>query len=95
MPEDGRIENVFSLNIMNTEEQPHRYAVSVSGLPGIAIPGQDSVEVDAAASRSVVIPVLAAPDSGKAGANTIEFSIVAGDDPSIRQVEKASFILPR
>jgi len=93
--EDGRIENIFTLNIMNTEEQAHRYRVSVSGLPGLAIPGEHEVEVDAAASRSVTLPVLAPPDAGQAGANAIEFAIVATDDPALRQVEKASFILPR
>ena len=29
--DDGRIENVYMLQIMNTEEIPHRYRVSVDG----------------------------------------------------------------
>ena len=34
--EDGMIENVYRLQIMNTEETAHRYRISVSGIDGIA-----------------------------------------------------------
>jgi polyferredoxin len=46
--DDGRIENVYMLQIMNTEEIPHRYRVSVDGLAGAEIAGE--TEVDAAAA---------------------------------------------
>jgi hypothetical protein len=46
--DDGRIENVYMLQIMNTEEVPHRYRVSVDGLAGAEIAGE--TEVDAAAA---------------------------------------------
>jgi cytochrome c oxidase accessory protein FixG len=91
--DDGRIENVFTLNVMNTEEIPHRYRITVTGLQGIAIAEHDEIDVPAASSRSTIVPVLAAPDVGKPGANPVRFEIEAIDNPQIRVLEKASFML--
>ncbi len=92
--DDGRIENVFTLQIMNTEERPHRYKVTVDGLPDIEIDGTDSVEVPAATLQSVMAVVRTQPDAGKKGANQIHFEIVAEENADIRVREKASFMLP-
>lgn len=35
--DDGGIENVYRLHIMNTDESTHRYALSVGGVGGIGI----------------------------------------------------------
>ncbi len=92
--DDGRIQNIFTLNFMNTEERPHRYTVSVSGLAGLEIVGRHEFDVDAASAHSAIIPVLANPDAGAQGANPIQFDIVAQEDLAIRVKEKASFLFP-
>ena len=92
--EDGRIENLYTLNLMNTEEQPHRYTLVAQGLPGVVLAGSGEVEVQAASSRSVVVSVLAPPESGVKGANPVYFEIVAAENPEIRVREKASFLMP-
>lgn len=92
--DDGRIENVFTLQIMNTEEQAHRYKVTVDGLPEIEIDGANEVEVPAATLQSFMTVVRTAPEAGKKGANQIHFEIVAQEDKDIRVREKASFMLP-
>ncbi len=92
--DDGRIENVFTLQIMNTEERPHRYKVTVDGLPEIEIDGATEVEVPAATLQSFMTVVRTPPEAGKKGANQIHFEIVAQEDDGIRVREKASFMLP-
>lgn len=92
--DDGRIENVFTLQIMNTEEVPHRYKVTVDGLPGVEIDGAGEVEVPAATLQSFMTVVRTQPDAGKKGANQIHFEIVAEGSPDIKVREKASFMLP-
>jgi len=92
--DDGRIENVFTLQIMNTEEQPHRYKVSVDGMPGAEITGNSEVEVPAAMLQSFNAVVAVPPDAGKQGANPIHFAITAMDNEDIKVREKASFLLP-
>jgi cytochrome c oxidase accessory protein FixG len=92
--DDGQIENVYSLQIMNTEERPHRYKVTVEGLPDASIDGSSEVEVPAASLQSFMAVVRVPPDAGKKGANQIHFEVVAQDDDKIKVREKASFMLP-
>jgi cytochrome c oxidase accessory protein FixG len=92
--DDGSIENVFTLQIMNTEEKAHRYTIKVDGLPGVEIGGDSQVDVPAASLHAFMTVVRSAPDSGKQGANPIHFEIIAQDNPEIRVREKASFMLP-
>ncbi|MBS1190810.1 MAG: ccoG [Rhodocyclaceae bacterium] len=92
--ENGYIENIYTLNVMNTEERAHRYKVSVEGLPGIEIAGTAEVGVPAASSQSAIMLVRVPSEAGQKGANPIRFQIVAQEDGAIRVVEKASFLLP-
>jgi cytochrome c oxidase accessory protein FixG len=92
--EDGRIENIFTLNVMNTEEAPHRYRISVEGLPEIELAESGDIEVPAASSHSAIVRVLAPAEAGKKGANPIHFEIVAEENKDIRVREKASFLMP-
>jgi len=92
--DDGRIENVFMLQIMNTEERPHRYKVTVDGLPGAEISGNNEVDAVAAGLTSFNVIVSGPPDPGKTGSNPIHFEIEATDNDDIKVREKASFLQP-
>ena len=92
--DDGRIENVYMLQIMNTEERDHRYRISVDGLPGAEIAGDAEVDATAAGLTSFNTVVRVPPEAGKSGSNTIHFDIVAVENPDIKVREKASFLLP-
>ncbi|MCL2344970.1 MAG: cytochrome c oxidase accessory protein CcoG [Desulfobulbus sp.] len=91
--DDGRIENVYMLQIMNTEERAHRYRVTVDGLPGAEIADGNEVDVPAATLHGFNAVVRVPPEAGKQGANPIHFEIVAIDNPDIKVREKASFLL--
>jgi cytochrome c oxidase accessory protein FixG len=92
--EDEHIENVFTLRIMNIDEKAHRYAIGVSGLPGIDIVGEKSVEVPAVSSQTLQLAASVKDGSGKKGANPISFEVrdEAGGRAAVR--EKATFFLP-
>ncbi len=92
--DDGRIENVYNLKIMNTTEEPKRYALSVEGMDGIELLGERIVEVGSAKNEEVTVVVRVPPDSGKKGANTIYFDIKAQNHDKIAVHEKASFLMP-
>ena len=92
--DDGRIENVFNLKIMNTTEEPKRYALSVEGMAGIEIVGERIVEVGSAENHEVTVVVRVPPESGKTGANPIYFDIKAQNHDNIAVHEKASFLMP-
>jgi cytochrome c oxidase accessory protein FixG len=92
--DDGRIENVYNLKIMNTTEEPKRYSLSVEGMEGVEIAGERIVEVASAENHEVTIVVRVPPESGKKGANTIYFDIKALNHDKIAVHEKASFLMP-
>jgi len=92
--DDGRIENVYTLQIMNTDESPHRYAISVSGIDGIDIVGERIVYVPAASGRAVLLAARVDGDTGNKGSKPILFEIKAQNHEKIVVREKASFFLP-
>jgi cytochrome c oxidase accessory protein FixG len=92
--DDGRIENVYNLKIMNTTEEPKRYALSVEGLEGVELVGERSVEVGSAENHEITVVVRVPPDSGRTGANTIYFDVKAENHDQIAVHEKASFLMP-
>lgn len=92
--DDGRIENVYNLKIMNTTEEPKRYALSVEGIEGMEIVGDRIVEVASAENHEVTVVVRVPAESGKAGANTIYFDIKAMNHDGVAVHEKATFLMP-
>jgi cytochrome c oxidase accessory protein FixG len=93
--EDGMIENVYRLQIMNTDEMPHRYRISVSGVDTIALATPDEVELRGTESRAVPVRVRVAHSKGVKGTNGIAFELQALDDSRLRIKEKAVFFVPR
>ncbi len=100
--DDGQVENVYRLQIMNATEQPQRYRVAVKGLSGIVLDGGDTLEVLPAQARwmsvAARVPAHTAASSGP-GAHAIEFEIQRLDQqpdaPVARTVEKSTFVVPR
>jgi cytochrome c oxidase accessory protein FixG len=98
---DGRIENVYRLQIMNATERTQRYAIAVEGLPGIAVAAGDAADIGPAQARWVPVRVqlphdAAAPLAGKSSAITFRIERLAdgGHDASVVR-EKSTFIVPR
>ncbi len=92
--DDGQIENVYNLKIMNTTEERQSYTVAVSGLDGIEVLGRRIIDVASADNHEETVVVRVPPASGKAGANTIYFDIKAQNHEQIVVHEKASFLIP-
>ena len=93
--EGGLIENVYRLQVMNVSEVAHRYAVSVSGLDGVALATDTQIlELAPATTKSFTVQVRVPPESGKKGSNTIFFDVKSMADENVAVHEKASFIVP-
>jgi cytochrome c oxidase accessory protein FixG len=92
--EGERIENVYTLRLMNTEEQPHRYRLSVSGLDGLALAGDPEVSVPAASMKSVSVSLRVGNQAAGKGSHPVHFDIADLDNAQVRLREKAVFIMP-
>ena len=93
--EDGMIENVYRLQIMNTSEQAHTYRIAVQGVDTLSLATPDLVRVDGTDTKAVPIRLRAAHGAGKTGSNKIHITLSAVDDPSLHVTESAVFIVPR
>ncbi|MFC5549048.1 cytochrome c oxidase accessory protein CcoG [Massilia aerilata] len=93
--EDGMIENVYRLQVMNTAERAHLYRIEVDGIPSAGIADEDLVELAGASTRAVPVRVRVKPGKAAAGSHPIRFTLSALDDPSLRVSERAVFIVPR
>jgi cytochrome c oxidase accessory protein FixG len=98
--DDGQVENVYRLQVMNATELPQRYRVQVAGMPGIRIDGAAELDVAPAEARWVTLSARVAPDvavTAGPGAHAIEFRIErieAGGNGRFN-TEKSTFVVPR
>ncbi|MEO6351830.1 MAG: cytochrome c oxidase accessory protein CcoG [Burkholderiaceae bacterium] len=93
--EDGSVYNVYRLQVMNTEEKPHRYQIEVHGIHGAEIVSDHSFSVPAASTTAVPVRVRVEPEHAEPGSNKISFTVRDHDDESVSVTEKAAFLIPR
>jgi cytochrome c oxidase accessory protein FixG len=91
--EGGRIENVYRIQVMNTQETPHRYRIDARGLPGIEVASEAEVEVPAAATRQVPLRLRIDPAAAGKGTHKVEIGVTAVDDERIAAREQTSFLV--
>ncbi len=89
----GLLENVYRLQVMNTQESPRRYRVSVSGLPGLQLSIERIMEVAPASSVAIPIAVRVDPTGLKGGSHTIVFHVTDADQPDVAVSEKSRFFV--
>ncbi|MBL8343796.1 MAG: cytochrome c oxidase accessory protein CcoG [Rubrivivax sp.] len=106
--DEGQIENVYRLQVMNATEQTQRYRITVAGLGGLRLDSPVPVTVEPAAARWVPVAARVPPQAAAAagpGSHRIEFLIERLDPgspndpgaPAVGRVlvEKSTFIVPR
>ncbi len=99
--EDGWIENVYQVQVMNALEHEQRYVITASGLDGARVDGGEEFRIGPAAARWVPVAVRIPPEVASAlgpGAHPVTFSIERRPDPTHDAavvVEKSTFVVPR
>ncbi len=92
----GVMENVYRIQIMNTDEKARSFRLSVEGLPGIRVADlPEPIDVGAAATRLLPLRLQVPAEAASPGPHKIEIVIQAVDDPGIARREKSTFILPK
>ncbi len=94
--EDGSIENVYRLQIMNMAEVPRHFKISVSGIEGASVQHKPFIAVLVPPLDSLVLPVdvYADPRNVPTRRHPIEFNINAEDDDSVAVSVKSVFFTP-
>jgi cytochrome c oxidase accessory protein FixG len=89
----GLIENVYRLQIMNTDERARRYVIRASGLEGLKVALRQPVEVAGATTQAVAVTVQVDPAGIMPGSHAIVFDVEDADEPRIRVSEKSRFFV--
>jgi cytochrome c oxidase accessory protein FixG len=97
----GQIENVYRVQVMNTDERSRSYLIGVSGLPGLKIMDlQQPIELKAESTKLFAVRLQAPLDFPGAaapavGPHKIELTVQAVDDDKVVRHEQTTFIIPR
>ncbi|MBI3146800.1 MAG: cytochrome c oxidase accessory protein CcoG [Pseudogulbenkiania sp.] len=90
--DDGWLENSYSLRVMNGDERPHRFLLTVEGLPGVQLRDAVPVQVPALTVATVGVRVAADPATVQRGSQPLRFVLHAEDDPQRTVTADSSFI---
>jgi cytochrome c oxidase accessory protein FixG len=100
--EDGWVENVYRIQIMNTTELEQHYRVFARGLPDLRIDVRSEVRIDPAQALWLPVGLRLSPQAAEkvgAGAHKIDFVVERiqspDEGPPPAQTEKSTFLVPR
>ena len=99
--DDGYVENVYRLQIMNATESAQTYRVTADGLPGLVLATPVLHRLGPTEAGWVTLALRVPPDTAARttpGAHEVHFGIerLASDSDSARSLrEKSTFVLPR
>ncbi|RQO63378.1 cytochrome c oxidase accessory protein CcoG [Paucibacter sp. KBW04] len=103
--EDGYIENLYRLQVMNATEGAQRFELNVAGMEGIQLAKPVELDVAAAEARWVTVAVRVPPEvvaRAGAGAHPIAFQLTGhaldkqgAQTKAIEVREKSTFVVPR
>ncbi len=90
--DEGMIENVYRLQLINKDAHPHRYTLQAHGIPGLQVV-TGTREIAAAPLQTIDLPVSLVADPVELKGRSIEvtFTIQSIDDPRIRDEVASKF----
>jgi len=92
--DDGSIENIYRLQIMNTGDLTRTFRVGISGIDGIRLEDERSITVAGGEIGTQTAIVRAEAGAAKSGANPIKFSVEDVGDATVAVSENAKFWMP-
>jgi cytochrome c oxidase accessory protein FixG len=100
--EDGWVENVYRLQVMNATEASQRYTVAVAGLSGAQLADKAELTLAPAEARWVAVAVRMPPEAAAqqgAGSHPLVFQVrrqpASAADVPVEVQEKSTFMVPR
>ncbi|MCC7414357.1 MAG: cytochrome c oxidase accessory protein CcoG [Gammaproteobacteria bacterium] len=93
--DDGRIENVYTLKILNKEQHPRRYTLNATGIDGLSLAyDAPAIEVDAGAVFDLPVRLSAGEDQLSARSTAVQFELRTTGSPAVEVRADARFIGP-
>jgi len=92
--DNGDIENVYVVKVLNMDAKPHEYELSVSGIPGLAMDSsRHEIKVNSGEVTEIPVRLRVKPEAISKRSTEIEFTIKA-EHSDVSITEKARFLGP-
>ena len=96
---EGLIENVYTLKVLNMDDNDHQYMITIEGLEGIRMVASDGTDMENISVKSeeikdLTIMLQVDPEKIPEVSNTVFFHVQAIDKPELKQEENTTFIGP-
>ena len=92
--EQGRIENVYTLKVMNKAQNEQTFIIEATWLDGLQYEGRREVHAEAGELVTIPVELSVAPEQLRSSTNEIVFHVRSADDSSIEDASDSRFIGP-
>jgi polyferredoxin len=91
----GRIENVYTLKVVNKSDRDHAIALEVTGLPGLTVETDPAEPVAIAGEMTVIAArVQADPTAAAGGGHDVRFEVNSSTAEGVAADAESRFFLP-
>jgi polyferredoxin len=92
--EDGRLENVYRVQIMNVREAPRSFVLSARGIDGIELVVGEAqpIRIVSAGARIVPLELRVPAGAVRPGSTPVWIKVEAADDAGVVREEKTVFL---
>jgi len=92
---EGWIENVYTLRVLNMDDRPHRYRVSATGIDGLTLlTDVERLAIETGQVREIAVRLQADPAVLTERSTRVTFRVEAEDSPGLIATEEARFLGP-
>ena len=92
--DDGSIENIYRLQIMNTGDQTRTFRITIGGIDGIRLAGEDRLTIVGGEIGTHTAVVRADSGATGSGATAITFDVADIADATVAVTERTKFWMP-
>ena len=92
--DSGAIENIYTLQLVNMDEAPHEYVLSISGIPDAEIIGATHHMLEASEVRTITLRIRVEPETLDKPSTELNFRVEAVDMPSLQATSESRFMKP-
>jgi polyferredoxin len=91
---EGLIENVYTLKVLNMDERPHTYTLSAAGIPDLKLLQDQAIVLQGGCVQEVAVRLQADPGNLAKRSTEVTFELQTTDNPKLKVTEEARFLGP-
>lgn len=91
---DGRIENIYTLQVMNMDQQMHSYVISIEGLESASLIGNNNLILNSGEVSSLALRIAAPKEQFDRPSTEFQFVVSSDDDSNLSATTESRFLIP-